>query len=76
MVIWLCHGDLHHNAGRDSGGGEEGGRAMSSVAKPDHAKAGGLGDASEGAVDGPRLDLAAGAVYMASSAARTASMKR
>lgn len=49
---------------------------MSSAVKPDHAKAGGLGDASEEAVDGPRLDLPAGAIYIASSAARTASMKR
>lgn len=33
---------------------------MPSIVQPDHAEAGGLGDAGEGAVDVPRLDLTAG----------------
>lgn len=53
--------DLHHDAGRDSGRREERGGAMPSVVQPDDAEAGGLGDAGEGAVDVPRLDLTAGA---------------
>ncbi|GAB2813502.1 hypothetical protein GCM10027073_52200 [Streptomyces chlorus] len=34
---------------------------MPGVVHPDHTKAGGLGDAGEGTVDVPRLDLATGA---------------
>ena len=54
--------DLHHDAGRDSGRREEGRRTVPSVMEPDDAKAGGLGDAGERAVDVPRLDLSPGAL--------------
>jgi hypothetical protein len=53
--------DLHHDAGRDPGSREEGGCAVTSVVQPDHAEAGGLGDAGEGAVDVARLDRSPGA---------------
>lgn len=46
--------DLHHDTGCESGRREECGGAVPGVMQPDHAEAGGLGDAGEGAVDVPR----------------------
>ncbi|GHG15537.1 hypothetical protein GCM10017667_56400 [Streptomyces filamentosus] len=53
--------DLHHDAGRDAGGGEERRRTVPGVVQPDDAETGVLGDAGERAVEVARLDGLAGA---------------
>lgn len=47
--------DFHHDPGRGSGRREECGGAVPGVMQPDHAEAGGLGDAGEGLADIRRI---------------------
>lgn len=53
--------DLHHNAGRDAGGGQQGRRTVPGVVESDDAKAGVLRDAGERPIEVARLDGLAGA---------------